>query len=145
MATIKSQGCNKMTCGCGAYWCWRCGKDISADGYRHFRSGACILFDEAEVLRWEAQWEAMEAAARVHAAGLRNEMLGELAARAGRAPRGCFCPCCGQLNNKVGGNNHLCCWSCSAHFCYSCRAVLRGRGAGGAHFGPRGCRQHSAD
>ena len=27
----------------------RCGKEI--DGYRHFRSGECILFDEAEILR----------------------------------------------------------------------------------------------
>ena len=29
--------------------CWRCGKEI--DGYRHFRTGECILFDEAEILR----------------------------------------------------------------------------------------------
>ena len=40
----------QMSCGgCGAYWCWRCGKEI--DGYKHFRSGDCILFDEAEILR----------------------------------------------------------------------------------------------
>lgn len=70
--------------------CWRCGKEI--DGYRHFRTGECILFDEAEILRWEEQWEEMEAAARVAAAGVRNEYVGETAARQGRAPRGCFCP-----------------------------------------------------
>jgi hypothetical protein len=29
--------------------CWRCNKEI--DGYRHFRSGDCVLFDEAEILR----------------------------------------------------------------------------------------------
>ncbi|EFN52541.1 hypothetical protein CHLNCDRAFT_138969 [Chlorella variabilis] len=125
MATQKAEGCNKMACGgCGAYWCWRCGKEI--DGYRHFRSGQCILFDEAEILRWEAQWEEMQAAARVMAAGLRNEM-------------------CGQVNHKIGNNNHLACWSCTSHFCYCCRAVLRGRGAGGSHFGPRGCKQHSSE
>lgn len=29
MATQKDEGCNKMACGgCGAYWCWRCGKEI---------------------------------------------------------------------------------------------------------------------
>jgi hypothetical protein len=50
MATQKAEGCNKMACGgCGAYWCWRCNKEI--DGYRHFRTGECILFDEAEILR----------------------------------------------------------------------------------------------
>lgn len=50
MATEKAEGCNKMSCGgCGAFWCWRCGKAI--DGYRHFRSGDCVLFDEAEILR----------------------------------------------------------------------------------------------
>jgi hypothetical protein len=32
--------------------CWRCNKEI--DGYRHFRSGECVLFDEAEILRWVA-------------------------------------------------------------------------------------------
>ena len=50
-ATEKAEGCNKIMCGgCGAYWCWKCGKEI--DGYKHFRSGDCILFDEAEILRW---------------------------------------------------------------------------------------------
>lgn len=40
----------------------RCGKEI--DGYRHFRTGECILFDEAEVLRCagrmggQALWQA---------------------------------------------------------------------------------------
>ena len=145
-----------MACGgCGAYWCWRCNKEI--DGYRHFRTGECILFDEAEILRcvlwrkahvvvlpllvhapacclllvplaccllsgwlpqnhrqaaprwpplhacrWEAQWEEMQAAARVMAAGMRNEYLGETAARGGGRVRGCFCPQCGQVNHKLG-------------------------------------------
>lgn len=125
----------------------------------------------------------MQAAARVAAAGMRNEFVGETAARQGRLVRGCFCPQCGQVNHKLGAlgrglvglravclarshvdgmrgcqrgaaphhpdragnNNHMTCWSCTSPFCYQCRAVLRGRGAGGAHFGARGCKQHSAD
>lgn len=51
---------------------------------------------------WEAQWEEMQAAARVMAAGMRNEYLGETAARQGGRPRGCFCPQCGQVNHKLG-------------------------------------------
>ncbi|KAI3430228.1 hypothetical protein D9Q98_004825 [Chlorella vulgaris] len=143
-ATQKAEGCNKMSCGgCGAYWCWRCNKEI--DGYRHFRSGECVLFDEAEILRWEDQWADMQAAHRVMAAGMRNEFVGETAARAGGRPRGCFCPQCGQVNHKMGNNNLIACWSCTSRFCYCCRTVLRGRGAGGTHFGPRGCKQHSPD
>jgi hypothetical protein len=188
----------------------------------------------------------MQAAHRVMAAGMRNEFVGETAARAGGRPRGCFCPQCGQVNHKMGewwccgegsgrstgrlvgwmavtwligwlvvswlvgffvgdwidvlppsaarvqqawlsaealpevagspfwrphlhlhstlhlpqvqpplsssspllpaGNNNLiACWSCTSRFCYCCRTVLRGRGAGGTHFGPRGCKQHSPD
>ena len=94
--------------------------------------------------RWEAQWEAMQAAERIHAAALRNDYVGETAARANR-PRGCPCPQCGQVNHRMGNNNHMQCWSCTGHFCYRCRSVLRGKGAGGAHFGPTGCKQHSND
>ncbi len=34
-----------------------------------------------------------------------------------------------------------------AHFCYLCRNLLRGAKGddGGRHFGPKGCKQHSAD
>ena len=54
MAIQKSAGCNKMTCGnCGAFFCWRCNKEV--DGYEHFHSGKCILFDHAEIQRWEVE------------------------------------------------------------------------------------------
>ena len=56
MAIQKSAGCNKMTCGnCGAFFCWRCNKEV--DGYEHFHSGKCILFDHAEVQRWEVEFQ----------------------------------------------------------------------------------------
>ena len=56
MAIQKSAGCNKMTCGnCGAFFCWRCNKEV--DGYDHFRTGKCILFDHAEIQRWEVEFQ----------------------------------------------------------------------------------------
>ena len=48
-------------------------------------------------------------------------------------------------SDPAGNNNHMACWSCTSHFCYLCRVVLRGKGAGGSHFGPSGCKQHTAD
>ena len=54
MAIQKSEGCNKMTCGsCGAFFCWRCNRAV--EGYDHFRSGACVLFDHGEIQRWEVE------------------------------------------------------------------------------------------
>lgn len=113
---------------------------------------------------------------------MRNDFLGETAARQGRARRGCFCPQCGQvrccergtgvacraacgdllrtppaafnlpppspfrptqLNHKMANNNYMKCWSCTSHFCYVCRALLRSTGT---HYKPgMRCKQHSAD
>jgi E3 ubiquitin-protein ligase RNF14 len=138
--------------------CWRCGKQIS--GYEHFRtSGACILFDEAEVLRWERRWE--DEVQRHAAAQFRNDFLGEfggaLVAEGGGGGGGggggrpvplpaVACPQCRQRNYKFARNNHMQCWSCSCYFCGSCRAALGGANSsrrGGKHFGPGGCKQHS--
>lgn len=52
--------------------------------------------------RWEAQWADMQAAARIHAAAMRNDFVAETAERQGRTARGCFCPNCGQVNHKLG-------------------------------------------
>ncbi|KFM25580.1 putative E3 ubiquitin-protein ligase [Auxenochlorella protothecoides] len=123
VACQRDEGCNKMTCGaCGAFFCYRCGRAIS--GYRHFGDGFCVLFDEAEILRWEEDWEARVAVHRAEQGGGEG---------------------CGQFIEKQGGNNHMLCWSCTSHFCYLCRRLLLRRGEGATHFGPSGCRQHSAD
>lgn len=163
MAIQRSEGCNKMVCGnCNAFFCYKCGKQIS--GYDHFKAGGdCVLFDEAEILRWERRWE--EQAGAHAAAAFRNDYLldfGDAYEGAGGGGNGGIdagnnrggggnrggqvnivnCPCCGQPNYRFARNNHLQCWSCTRHFCALCRAVLPRRG-GGTHFGPRGCSQHS--
>src|SRR5947209_17814264 len=36
VSVIKSDGCNKLTCGCGYVMCYICRADIRSSGYRHF-------------------------------------------------------------------------------------------------------------
>ncbi|KAK9814225.1 hypothetical protein WJX72_002540 [[Myrmecia] bisecta] len=143
MAIQKSQGCNKMTCAnCNTFFCYRCGREI--EGYSHYKDSGCVLFEEAEILRWQDEWEAQQHGAVGHV----NQLAWAQHARANDAPPGmrvCPCPQCGQANMKVGNNNHMACWACTCHFCYSCRKLLRGKGIGAAHYGPKGCKQHSAD
>ena len=169
MAIQRSEGCNKMVCGnCNAFFCYKCGKQIS--GYDHYKAGgACVLFDEAEILRWERRWQ--EQAGAHAAAAFRNDYLlefgdngqeeGDLGLgeninrRAGNRGGGgggavgrvaplptASCPQCGQPNYRFARNNHLQCWSCTRHFCAVCKTVLQRRG-GGMHFGPKKCPQHS--
>jgi E3 ubiquitin-protein ligase RNF14 len=153
MAIEKEFGCNKMHCAaCSTYFCWRCGKDISVVQYKHFQEGGthCILFDEQEILRWERQFGEMAARhQQVELDRARNEFIGlGLVGMGGggggfRRARPCLCPNCGQGNFRIAGNNHICCWSCTRHFCALCRVVLQRKG--GMHFGAGGCRQHSVD
>lgn len=53
MAIEREAGCNKMTCSnCQAFFCYRCGADVTVVGYKHFQAeGGCVLFDSAEILR----------------------------------------------------------------------------------------------
>ena len=96
MATQKAEGCNKMACGgCGAYWCWRCNKEI--DGYRHFRTGECILFDEAEILRCAWFRLLLRSLLLPAAAGLLATSL------TGPAPP-LWLPRCLQVGGAVGGD-----------------------------------------
>ncbi|KAK9845359.1 hypothetical protein WJX81_004361 [Elliptochloris bilobata] len=139
MAIQKMEGCNKVTCSCGTFFCWKCNRAIA--GYSHFRDGDCLLFDDGELARqaalWNVQFARMMAEARNNA---QREVLGNDA-------RIAACPACGQHNAKADNNNHMRCWACNAYFCYLCRKLLRGAkaGAGGRHFSHKGCRQHSSD
>lgn len=134
---IKSEGCNKMTCGnCSCYFCYRCGKEIS--GYEHFREGNCTLFDMEAIAAWENQ---------MNANFMMAEERGNDAHVQGHRVQRTACPACRQPNYKIGNNNHILCWSCNQHFCYACRARVRRGGETAAHYGPGAgkCRQHSAD
>jgi hypothetical protein len=143
-AVQKTEGCNKMTCVCGSLFCWRCGDQVH--GYDHFKEGGnCVLFDEAEIMRWERQFGMMmvggghddgPVAGRMAEPNNGNEQV--------LVPRNqcAVCPCCRQLSYRVAGNNHLRCWSCRQWFCGACHKLLD-RGGGRTHFGPSGCPQHA--
>lgn len=115
MAISKTEGCNKMVCtNCGEYFCYRCNRAIT--GYDHFRFviaysehafphniyiyikylirflssfrvSNCDLFQQEEIIAWEARMNA-------------RQVLGQINAEiyAGRADT---CPNCRQLNAKV--------------------------------------------
>ncbi|KAK9275243.1 hypothetical protein L1049_022505 [Liquidambar formosana] len=58
MAVSRIEGCNKMVCSCGQYFCYRCGKAI--DGYDHFKDGVCELFPQAMIQNWDVQVNARQ-------------------------------------------------------------------------------------
>ncbi|MFS8030424.1 putative transcription factor C2H2 family [Helianthus anomalus] len=117
MAISKTEGCNKMFCqNCCKYFCYRCNKAI--DGYDHFRDGACELFPREEIQKWEEHVNP-------------RQELGEI-----RDP----CPRCGEINVKVGNENHMRCWACLGRYCYLCRKIVK---RGSRHFGPKGCKQNT--
>ena len=129
-----------MSCvNCGAKFCYRCGQDISVVGYDHFR-GACALFDQDEIDRWEREM--------VHGEGVYDRLdvrdaRAAIARQDGHAVTYVRCPACGQQNMKEGRNNDARCWACQCRFCALCGARIA---KGEKHFSTKkgvGCPQHS--
>jgi E3 ubiquitin-protein ligase RNF14 len=135
---VKSEGCNKMKCGnCAGYFCYKCGE--ACTGYEHFREGgACSLFDVEAIAAWERE---MNPGLAIAEARERDAHV------AGVAVRRSNCPACRQPNFKLGGNNHVGCWSCGQRYCHACRVVVRRGADTRAHYGvgPGKCRQHTND
>ncbi|KVH95186.1 hypothetical protein Ccrd_002741 [Cynara cardunculus var. scolymus] len=88
--------------------------------------GACELFPQQEVRNWEEQMNPRQVMGQIQA-----ELF---------ADRGHSCPQCGQINVKVGNNNHIFCWACQSHYCYLCRKMVR---RSSEHYGPKACKQHT--
>ena len=139
---VKNEGCNKMTCACGSYFCWLCGDKLSGDGYAHFRNvdgeegtSACRLFDLEEIERFEREM------ANMHLNGGRGVNYGDAGPR-GRAADIVQCIRCKAANGRFDNNNHVTCWACQTSFCAACRAVVP---RGSNHYGPGAgkCKQHA--
>ncbi|KAI3856521.1 hypothetical protein MKX03_028363 [Papaver bracteatum] len=142
-AISRSYGCNRMRCSnCTEVFCFKCGKaydnskplccsfgDIDTETLRQQRQER-----EAEELHEERRREAQrqQEQERWKLIQLRNE---------DPANHAHPCPSCRQMNAKVENNNHILCWSCQQHHCYLCRKMVT---RSSQHYGPKGCKQHSA-
>lgn len=136
----KNEGCNKMTCTCGCFICWTCGKKLTGDGYSHYRNvngepgtSACQLFDLDAVQAWENEMAALQLGRRAAGGG------GER--RRDRAADVVSCVRCKAANARFDRNNHVRCWSCNTSFCAACRSVVAKTSE---HYGPgKPCKQHA--
>ncbi|PNT61744.1 hypothetical protein BRADI_5g20107v3 [Brachypodium distachyon] len=119
----RMSGCNHMCCSnCNKFFCYDCGKALNPD----HTSERCRI--DRENLR-----------VNVETKDVFKKIQKELKHELRRAHP---CPSCHQPNLKMGNNNHILCGTCQVHYCALCRTVVR---KSSKHYGPRGCKQHTAD
>ncbi|MCL7031745.1 hypothetical protein MKW94_009107 [Papaver nudicaule] len=156
IAIYRSYGCNTMHCTkCGQKFCYKCGKKYDKG---KLTCSTCKLFDfddhtmrqqrqerEADELRQglvvqrrqEEEEEEEEEVVLLHEQRrILNQSRIENPANHAHP-----CPICRQINAKVENNNHIICWSCQTNYCYLCRKIVK---RCSQHYGPKGCKQHSA-
>ncbi|KAI3835296.1 hypothetical protein MKW98_020412 [Papaver atlanticum] len=128
----RSEGCNHMRCmKCWQHFCYKCGGKYER-GPKYLCNNNCPLFDydhqkrQAERLRQEREREARMR----QTTGIEDP-----------ANHAHSCPNCHQINAKVQNNNHIFFRSCEKHYCYLCRKIVK---QSSQHYGPKGCKQHSA-
>ncbi|KAK3141638.1 hypothetical protein QOZ80_4BG0336480 [Eleusine coracana subsp. coracana] len=127
MPIVKSEGCNKMSCGnCGQLLCFRCGRAIS--GYDHFWSEGCELFELrnfVDVTPYERHMEEVQIECR------RRVQLIPI----GSTVR---CPKCRERNFKED-EKYIFCWACRIHYCSLCRMRIEDRYMRSGHYGSSEC------
>ncbi|XP_026411050.1 E3 ubiquitin-protein ligase RNF14-like [Papaver somniferum] len=134
MAISRTEGCNHMHCSnCEHDFCYKCGEEYDMGKYS---CKNCVLFDEETIRRWEAEMTPRQTGLLRQERQILNEVRAE-----DPANHPSSCPICRQMNTKVENNNHIFCWSCEKHYCYLCRKIVK---RGSQHYGPKGCKQHSA-
>ena len=121
-AVSKSEGCNKISCVCGHFFCNQCGIDITDIGYDHFygEKKTCNLFDQEALTAWNRQHGGGQAQNE-----FRHDMQAGRYGNAGFLDEFVKCPRCRQQNAKrEDKNNSLKCWACNTNFCACCKGLV---------------------
>ena len=140
-AVSKTRGCNKMACPCGVKFCYSCGKNITSEGYNHFGSQSCVLFDDEAIREWEQEMAQFQHNPEFHQGLQIRRAGGHFGNQGNQDMVWLHCPRCRQRNvRQEDGNNQIRCWACRTKFCASCRAVVLDAAKHYARGKP--CRQH---
>ncbi|XP_026438527.1 E3 ubiquitin-protein ligase RNF14-like [Papaver somniferum] len=139
----RSYGCNHMRCvNCSESFCYKCGK-----AYENLKPLCCGYFDmDPETISQQEQERQADELSRKRRQEAQRQQEQEEQRQfqlpiKDPASRAHPCPSCRQMNPKVDNNNHILCWYCQKHHCYLCRKMVT---RSSQHYGPKGCKQHSA-
>ncbi|KAE8789932.1 E3 ubiquitin-protein ligase RNF14 [Hordeum vulgare] len=119
----RVSGCNHMVCrNCGKLFCYGCGKPLTPA----HTSEQCSIDYEKRTAKVDLVDTIKELQKKLNVGGYKPHP----------------CPNCHLITYKLGNNNHVFCEGCQVHHCALCRKVVR---KSSEHYGPRGCKQHTAD